>query len=80
MGPIKKIKSMRQATLFYGPVQSGAARAVAAHLKSGKVPDQVIVDNVVIMALDVDLNSRNRRQVTAATERVVSAALGQIWK
>jgi formaldehyde-activating enzyme len=80
MVPIKKIKSMRQASLFYGPVQSGAARAVAAHLKDGKVPDQAIIDNVIIMALDIDLNSRNRRQVTAATERVVSAALGQIWK
>lgn len=80
MVPIKKIKSMRQASLFYGPVQSGAARAVAAHLKNGKVPDQAIIDNVMLMALDIDLNSRNRRQVTAATERVVSAALGQIWK
>jgi 4-hydroxy-tetrahydrodipicolinate synthase len=80
MVPVKKIKSMRQASLFYGPVQSGAAKAVAAHLKKGKVPDQAIVDNVMIMALDIDLNSRNRRQVTAATERVVSAALGRIWK
>ncbi|MGY5874891.1 MAG: 4-hydroxy-tetrahydrodipicolinate synthase [Candidatus Thorarchaeota archaeon] len=79
MLPIKQIQSMRQASFFYGPVQSGAAKAFAKHLELGKIPESAISDNVVVMALDIDLNNRDRRHVNSAAQEVVSEALGKIW-
>jgi formaldehyde-activating enzyme len=80
MFPIRKIESMRQASLFYGPVQSGAARAVATYLENGKIPVQSIADDVMVMALDIDLNAHNRREITAATQEAVEKALAGIWR
>ncbi|MFW9863237.1 MAG: 4-hydroxy-tetrahydrodipicolinate synthase [Candidatus Thorarchaeota archaeon] len=79
MFPISKIESMRQASLFYGPVQAGAARAVAEHLEKNLIPKEVLSNNVILMALDIDLNTRDRREIRAATENAVSAALSQMW-
>lgn len=80
MFPIRKIESMRQASLFYGPVQSGAARAVASHLEQSRIPDESVEKDVIVMAIDIDLNSRDRRQVTTATEEAVEKALVGIWR
>jgi 4-hydroxy-tetrahydrodipicolinate synthase len=79
MLPLKQIKSMRQASFFYGPVQSGAAKGIAQHLISGHITEEIQDTHVMIMALDVDLNSLDRRSITYATEEAVSAALTQIW-
>jgi 4-hydroxy-tetrahydrodipicolinate synthase len=79
MFPVRKIKSMRQASLFYGPVQAGAAQAVAELLETGRIPDTSISDDVVIMSLDIDLNSRERRKIRAETKDAVLTALSQIW-
>ena len=80
MFPIRKIESMRQASLFYGPVQSGAARALASFLERGKIPSKSIEDDVVVMAIDVDLNSKDRPQVTSAAREAVEKALAGIWR
>ncbi len=80
MVPARKIKTLRQASLFYGPVQSGAARAVADHLEAMKISRNVIDNNVVIMVIDVDLNMRDRRTITSATRKAVSNALAKIWR
>ncbi|MFW9920872.1 MAG: 4-hydroxy-tetrahydrodipicolinate synthase [Candidatus Thorarchaeota archaeon] len=80
MVPMKTITSMRQASFFYGPVQSGAAKAFAGILEHGKIPTKSILEDVVILAVDVDLQSHNRRQVTSETEQVVSQALEEIWR
>ena len=80
MFPIRAIKSMRQASLFYGPVQSGAAKAVATYLEKGLIPESAQDGQVMVMALDIDLNSRNRRKMTQATQEVVEAALAQVWR
>jgi len=80
MFPTRKIDSMRQASLFYGPVQSGAAKAIASFLESEKIPTKTMTDDVVILALDIDLNSRNRREITAATKQAVESALEGIWR
>ncbi|MDH4213304.1 MAG: 4-hydroxy-tetrahydrodipicolinate synthase [Candidatus Thorarchaeota archaeon] len=80
MFPIRKIDSMRQASLFYGPVQSGVARAVATFLENGKIPSQSVENDVIVFALDVDLNTRNRREVTMATQEATEIALADIWR
>jgi 4-hydroxy-tetrahydrodipicolinate synthase len=80
MFPIRKIESMRQASLFYGPVQSGAARAIATYLEKKLIPEESIKNDVMILALDVDLNTRDRRVVTAATQEAVEIALAGIWR
>ncbi len=79
MIPVQKIKSMRQASFFYGPVQSGAAKAIAGLLGAGKIPDEAVESQLMIMVLDIDLNRRNRREITKETENAVSTALDQIW-
>ncbi len=79
MFPARTIKSLRQASFFYGPVQSGAAKAVASALKTGKIPVEKTMSTLMIMALDVDLNNRDRRAVTAAAKDAVGQALAQIW-
>ena len=79
MLPVKKISSMRQASLFYGPVQSGAAKAVVRHLEQSAIPDESIHNDVIIIALDIDLNVRDRRNVVQATEDAVSGALTEVW-
>ncbi|MFW9944621.1 MAG: 4-hydroxy-tetrahydrodipicolinate synthase [Candidatus Sifarchaeia archaeon] len=79
MLPIKRVQSMRQASLFYGPVQSGAARAFASHLEANRIPSQSLDDHVVIMVIDMDMNTRERRVLRDATEVAVSRALGEIW-
>ncbi len=79
MLPIKQVQSMRQASLFYGPVQSGAARAFASHLEAGRIPIQSLDSQVVIMAIEMDMNIRERRVLRDATEDAVSQALGEIW-
>jgi 5,6,7,8-tetrahydromethanopterin hydro-lyase len=79
MFPVQQIESMRQASLFYGPVQAGAAQAVAEMLAAGKVPEASVSDDVVIMSLDVDLNARERRTIRSETKDAVLLALGQIW-
>jgi formaldehyde-activating enzyme involved in methanogenesis len=71
---------MRQASVFYGPVQSGAAKAVAGRLAAGKIPSDVLQSHVMVMVIDVDLDTLERRIITAATEGAVSAALDQIWR
>ncbi|MFW9908062.1 MAG: 4-hydroxy-tetrahydrodipicolinate synthase [Candidatus Thorarchaeota archaeon] len=80
MLPLQQIQSMRQASLFYGPVQSGAAKAFAGFIGEGRIPEESLKDEVAVLAIDVDLNSRNRRTVTRETEAAVSAALAQIWR
>jgi 4-hydroxy-tetrahydrodipicolinate synthase len=80
MLPGRKIGSMRQASIFYGPVQSGAAKAVAGHLAASKIPPDVLQSHVMVMAIDVDLDGVDRRAITSATEGAVSAALSQIWR
>ncbi len=78
--PARRIKSMRQASLIYGPVQSGAAKAITKALGDGKIPEDEIENSVMILVMDVDLNYRDRRAVTRATEEVVETALGKIWR
>ena len=80
MFPTRRITSMRQASLFYGPVQSGAAKAVASFIESGKIPEKSLTDDIAIMALDVDLESRDRRAVVKATQQAVETALAGIWR
>ncbi len=80
MLPTRRITSMRQASLFYGPVQSGAAKAVASFLESGKIPEKSLTEYVAIMALDIDLESRDRREVVAASQQAVETALAGIWR
>jgi len=80
MLPTRRITSMRQASLFYGPVQSGAAKAVASLLASGKVPEKALNEDIAIMALDIDLESRDRREVVNATQQAVETALAGIWR
>ncbi|MHA1772405.1 MAG: 4-hydroxy-tetrahydrodipicolinate synthase [Candidatus Thorarchaeota archaeon] len=79
MVPARPIKSLRQASLFYGPVQSGAAKAIAGFLNAGRIPQEEIHSSLMVLALDVDLNTRDRRAVTAAAEDAVSKALAKIW-
>ncbi|MFW9846230.1 MAG: dihydrodipicolinate synthase family protein, partial [Candidatus Thorarchaeota archaeon] len=79
MFPMKRIESMRQASLFYGPVQAGAARAVARHIEKNLIPEASLTEYVMLMALDIDLNTRERREIRAAAEDAVSGALLQIW-
>jgi 4-hydroxy-tetrahydrodipicolinate synthase len=80
MLPTRKIQSMRQASLFYGPVQSGAAKAIATFLEAGKVPEKSLTQDVAILALDIDLNARDRREITAATQQAVESVLAGIWR
>ncbi len=80
MLPTRRITSMRQASLFYGPVQSGAAKAVASFLESGKVPEKSLNEDITIMAMDIDLDSRDRRKVVTATQQAVETALAGIWR
>lgn len=79
MMPVKKIESMRQASLFYGPVQSGTAKAVAQLLRDKAIPDSTLSNTVMIFSVDIDLNSRDRRGIMKATEEATTAALQQIW-
>ncbi len=80
MFPTRKITSMRQASLFYGPVQSGAAKAVATLLNDGRIPKKSLTNDVAIMAMDVDLDSRDRREVVKSTQQAVETALAEIWR
>jgi formaldehyde-activating enzyme len=80
MFPTRRITSMRQASLFYGPVQSGAAKAFASLLESGKIPKKALTEDVAIMALDIDLDSRDRREIVKQTQEVVETALAGIWR
>ncbi|MHA2234609.1 MAG: 4-hydroxy-tetrahydrodipicolinate synthase [Candidatus Thorarchaeota archaeon] len=80
MLPTRKIETMRQASFFYGPVQSGAAKAFASMLETGKIPTDSVNNDVAILALDIDLNQRDRREITAATHEAVETALGGIWR
>jgi len=80
MLPIKQIMSMRQASLFYGPVQSGTARAFAKMIEDGIIPEDDLQHNIAILALDIDLNLRDRRKITYATEEVVAGALQKLWR
>ena len=80
MLPVKQIMSMRQASFFYGPVQSGTARAFAHLIGKGLIPEDSVENEVTILALDIDLNSRNRREITYSTEQAVLGALQKIWR
>ena len=80
MLPTRKIQSMRQASFFYGPVQSGAAKAIATFLEAGKIPKKALAEDLAIIALDIDLNARDRREITAATQQAVESALAGIWR
>ncbi|MHA1479889.1 MAG: dihydrodipicolinate synthase family protein [Candidatus Thorarchaeota archaeon] len=80
MMSVKKIKTMRQASLFYGPVQSGTAKAFAQALSDGKISDESANSDVAILAVDINLTLRNRREITAFTESAVSAALEELWR
>ncbi|MHA2209617.1 MAG: hypothetical protein ACXABV_10640, partial [Candidatus Thorarchaeota archaeon] len=58
---------------------AGAARAVADHLEKELIPNEVLANSVLLMALDVDMNTRERRKIRAAAEDAVKTALTQIW-
>jgi 4-hydroxy-tetrahydrodipicolinate synthase len=78
--PTRRIESMRQASFFYGPVQSGAAKAFAGLLEAGKIPEDSVNNDVAVLALDIDLNLRDRREITAAAQEAVGTALEGIWR
>ena len=79
MLPVRPIKSMRQASLFYGPVQSGAARAVAGYLNENRLSNEDIENNVMLMLFDLDLTDSDRRHLTKATEEATRTALTSMW-
>jgi 5,6,7,8-tetrahydromethanopterin hydro-lyase len=80
MLPLKQITSMRQASFFYGPVQSGIAKAFSRLLQEGKIPQDSIENEVAILAVDINLQTRNRRDVTSRTEKIASNALRELWR
>ncbi|MDF1539144.1 MAG: 4-hydroxy-tetrahydrodipicolinate synthase [Candidatus Thorarchaeota archaeon] len=80
MLPLRQITSMRQASFFYGSVQSGAAKAFAHMIGTGKIPEDSLNNDVAILALDIELNTRDRRAVTKDTEKAVTNALEKIWR
>jgi 4-hydroxy-tetrahydrodipicolinate synthase len=80
MWPARRIKSMRQASMFYGPVQSGAAKAISRLLGDNRIPEEALNSHVILIVADIDLNYRDRRVVTHATEEAVHAALREIWR
>jgi len=80
MLPLRQITSMREASFFYGSVQSGAAKAFAHMIGTGKIPADSLNNDVAILALDLELNTRDRRAVTKATEEAVTGALEKIWR
>lgn len=80
MWPARRIKSMRQASMFYGPVQSGAGKAISRLLGENEIPHDTLNSEVLLIVADADLNFRDRRAVTHATEEAVYAALREIWR
>ncbi len=80
MLPTRAITSMRQASLFYGPVQSGAAKALSEFLENGRIPEESIRNDVAILAIDIDLQSHLRREVTAQAKQAVLGALSEVWR
>lgn len=80
MWPARRIKSMRQASMFYGPVQSGAGKAISRLLRDNRIPSEALNSQAILIVADIDLNYRDRRAVTHATEEAVRTALEEIWR
>ncbi|MGV9170841.1 MAG: formaldehyde-activating enzyme, partial [Promethearchaeia archaeon] len=60
-------------------VQSGAAKAIAATVESGAISEKRVDNMLMVLMLDVNLDSRDRRKIVTATEEVVAEAMSSIW-
>jgi 4-hydroxy-tetrahydrodipicolinate synthase len=63
MVPTVTIKSMRQASMVYGPAQAGVAKAVADSLADGILPKEAVDDLIVIANVFVHPTAVNRHRV-----------------
>lgn len=61
--PTVTIKSMRQASMIYGPAQAGVAKAVADSLADGIIPKAAVDDLVIIANVFVHPSAVNRHRV-----------------
>lgn len=80
MLPARRVKSLRQASMIYGPAQSGAARAIASALSTGRIPKESVENDVMVLVVDMDLDSKNRRELTASVETATMRAIEAIWR
>ncbi|MEA2090117.1 MAG: 4-hydroxy-tetrahydrodipicolinate synthase [Thermoproteota archaeon] len=61
--PTVTIRSMRQASMVYGPAQAGVAKAVADSLADGIIPKEATDDLVIIANVFVHPSAVNRHRV-----------------
>jgi len=61
--PTVTIKSMRQASMIYGPAQAGVAKAVADNLADGIIPKAAAEDLIIIANVFVHPSAVNRHRV-----------------
>ncbi len=63
MVPTVTIKSMRQASMVYGPAQAAVAKAVADSLADGSIPKETADDLIIIANIFVHPSAVNRNRV-----------------
>lgn len=63
MVPTVTIKSMRQASMVYGPAQAAVAKAVADSLADGSIPMEAADDLIIIANIFVHPSAVNRNRV-----------------
>ncbi|MCK4223165.1 formaldehyde-activating enzyme [Candidatus Bathyarchaeota archaeon] len=63
MVPTVTIKSMRQASMVYGPAQAGIAKAVADSLGESVIPKEVAEDIIIIVNVFVHPSAVDRHRV-----------------
>jgi len=61
--PTVTIKSMRQASMIYGPAQAAVAKAVADSLADGIIPKEAVDDLIIIANVFVHPAAVNRQRV-----------------
>jgi 4-hydroxy-tetrahydrodipicolinate synthase len=75
MVPTVTIKNMRQASMVYGPAQTGVAKAVADSLADGTVPREAAEDLVIIANVFVHPSAVDRQRVYINNYKAMRHAL-----
>jgi 5,6,7,8-tetrahydromethanopterin hydro-lyase len=75
MVPTVTIKNMRQASMVYGPAQTGVAKAVADSLADGTVPNDAAENIIIIANVFVHPSAVNRQRVYVNNYKAMRHAL-----
>lgn len=76
--PETKIKSLRQASIIYGPIQAAISKAIVDFITKMKIEEKIIEKQIMIVKVSANPSLTNRRKAFKNTYNAMAKALAML--